>query len=57
MGGLSALTALLFYTLKKYFEIFFIFNPYTPPLLSALGERRWKALHLFLVCAANGFDL
>lgn len=51
------MTALLFYTLKKYFEIFFIFNPYTPPLLSALGERRWKALHLFLVCAANGFDL
>lgn len=30
MGGLSALTALLFYILKKYFEIFFIFNPYIP---------------------------
>ena len=30
MGGLSALTAPLFYTLKQYFEIFFIFNPYPP---------------------------
>ena len=56
MGGLSALTALLFYPLKKYFEIFLFSTP-PPPLLSALGEGRWKAFHLFLVCAANGFDL